>query len=507
MALYKEDDIALLRRNWESIMSEVEREKMLHIGPSIEEMKAVHDIVINFVREKGRIIYGGYALNLLVSAKDPKDAIYKDSNQVNDVDFYSPTPIEDLMELCNILHERGFRNIFGAEAQHTETYNVSVNFTVYCDISYVPRIIYGRMPTFTINGLRVIGPHFMAIDYLRMITDPLISYWRFDTDDMKALKRFHLLLKHYGLPQNNKTLIVDDLTPELREVSSTIYEFIENRQTVINIGFLAYNYFLYASGATQNYNSNYQYLPMRYFEMISTDYKHDCQTLKEMIENIPNIDKTKLSYSEFYPYFQFTGYSFHIYYDNNLVACVYDNNKKCLPYHSLKTITNFNNPRKVGTKVILGNFPLTLMYGLINIQRSRTVRDKESMDFYYTFVSHLVSIRDYFFRTYNKTILDDTIFKEFTAKCIGTTIHPKEEKHLLVQKRRKQKRAIVFRYNPEDELLEPSSNEKFLNSSGNEITNPKNLKILRSEEENEEENSNEDEDEINNIEETKESQA
>ncbi len=200
MSLYSENDVRLLSDNWERIMKEVEEQKYLMIEPSKEEMLNVHKIICDFVKENKRKIYGGFGLNLLIKEKNQNDVIYK-PDQISDIDFYSPNPIVDLMKLCNILHAGGFK--------HQETYNITVNYLTYCDISYVPKNIYNKMPFKEIEGYTVIHPHFMWIDYLRMFTDPLISYWRMN-DNLKSFKRFCLLQKYFKFPRNDLPIEIEE---------------------------------------------------------------------------------------------------------------------------------------------------------------------------------------------------------------------------------------------------------------------------------------------------------
>jgi len=182
-------DIDMLDQHIEDIMKSAKNKQSTLIEPYKDEIEKVTNLIIKYIKDKKRKIYGGYALNQLLIEKSPIDAIYAEDD-TPDIDFYSPEPLDDLAQLCDIIHKGGYKFVMGREALHKETYSIRVNNQLYCDITYVPKNIYHKMPYREINGFNVIGPDFMIIDYYRMLTD-LTSYWRLE----KAVKRFYLYLK------------------------------------------------------------------------------------------------------------------------------------------------------------------------------------------------------------------------------------------------------------------------------------------------------------------------
>lgn len=479
MALYKQGDIELLSENWSKIMENVEHERHALLEPTLTEMKEVHEIILEFVRNNKRKIYGGFALNLLVKDKNKKDAIYKD-NKVPDVDFYSPDPIGDLIKLCNILHEKGYKAVAGREAMHQETYSLSVNYMLYCDLSYVPRNIYNKMPFVEIDGLILIHPHFMFIDYLRMMTDPLISYWRFE-GDLKSYRRFFLLQKHYIFPKAKTEIKIKDISPTIQIALDMIFQFLINRDSVIITGLYAYNYYLYESKILDSENNNMSLIKVPYYEFISSDYRVDYFALLNHLKSNVIIPQDRLTSIEFYPFFQFTGHSVEMYIDSQLICRIYNNNKKCFPYLDLPAI-KFNISANSVEKhkkytVRMCTFPIALLYGLISIMRARTNDDINGKNLYYIFVGNLLVSRNFYFEKYNKNYLDDTPFREFVVKCIGETIQPDRQRRLLIESRKKKNKRYTFTYEPSDGIKEPGTHYEFANSSGNAINNPKNLRL------------------------------
>lgn len=480
MSLYNSTDLTLLIDNWRTIMNEVEKQRFKVLEPTADEMAEVHKIICDFIKSKKRKIYGGYALNLLVKSKNPSDAFYNNEKMPPpDIDFYSPRPILDLMELCNILHEKGYKYVAGREAMHQETYTITANYVPYCDISYVPKNIYDRMPYQTIDGFTVIHPHFMMIDYLRMMTDPLISYWRFE-NDLKAFKRFFLLQKYFQFPISNYPIDIKGSNPALELAVDIVYQYVIDKKSLLMIGFYAYNYFLAESGLPldNNKKNKFKLLNIPYFEMISTNYREDCLNLLETLKKKIIIKPESLSHAEHYPFFQFTDHSVEIFYDGDLIAKIYNNNHKCIPYQVLPAI-GFGGGKYQRSKGVirLAIFPTVLLYSIVSIMRARTMNNEDEKGLYYTVTSHLIEMRNHYFKANNKTMLDETIFREFIAECMGETIQPDRQRRLLIESRKKKNKRYTFTYEPADGIKEPESTYVFANTSGNIIVNPKNLRL------------------------------
>lgn len=472
MSLYKEIDINLLQNSWNKIIEEVEVQRYSIIEPTKEEIIAVHKIICDYVKEYKRKIYGGFALNLLLLDKSPSEKIYKDG-QIPDIDFYSPEPIIDLMRICNKLYKEGFKLISGKEAQHLNTYNINVNYLTYCDLTYVPRNVYRKMPFKEINGYTVIHPHFMWIDYLRMFSDPMTSYWRMG-NDLKSFKRFYLLQKHFKFPYSEHSIEIEGSDNMLDKALKEIYEFCLNKESLIMIGFYAYNYFLNES----ELNKKYKQVQIPYYEIISVNFRFDCLQLLDTLNQTKFIDISKLSNAEFYPFFQFTDNSLEIYYNENLIARIYNHNKKCIPYQDVTAI-NFNDNNKIEKNkfVRMATFPTVLMYSITSIIKARTQGNDNDKNLYYAITSHLIESRRLYFSKNKKNMLDESVFKEFVSKCIGKTLPADRERKLIIENRKKNGKRWTFFYEPTDGINEPENTYQFPNLSGNKIINSKHFKL------------------------------
>lgn len=467
MSLYTEYDVTLLKKHSDVIRGELEKIKNDRMEPSLEEQKKIQRLIKEYCIEKKRKLYGGYAWNLLIMNKNQADKIYTD-DKVADIDIYSPDPLGDWYAICNLLHKNGFQYVLGEEAQHQETYSVKVNRIVFCDISYVPKNIYKKMPYIEINGLQCIHPSFATIDYLRMSSDPLVSYWRFFEcgEDLKGFKRFYKLQKNYPLPYNDRSLDMPKQNNKIVNALDTIFKYLINKKSIIVTGFYAYNYFCQASG--------FDHVSIPFYEFISVNYREDALDLINLLKK----EHGNITYDEYNPFFQFTDYSVEIYLDNDIICKIYSNNKKCTPYQDL-SVLNFNNnkPLKMSGKIRMGTYPIILQYFLIDAIKQRVNGDKNMEKFYYHVVSHCIQTRNLYLKTTGKTFLDDGIFREFVITCLGDSITPEKERMLLIEKRKKNKEPLVYRYDPKDGEKEAPKFSGFKNTSGNKISNPKNLKL------------------------------
>lgn len=489
--LISQDDLDLMPNYINEINKEIKKRQLKLIEPYETEINAVNEIILSFIKENRRKVYGGYALNMLICEKNKSDAIYSPED-VPDIDFYSPEPLKDLIKICNLLHTKGFKRVSGREAQHKETYSIRVNNHLYCDISYMPRNIYSKMPFTDISGLYVTGPEFMFIDYLRITSDMIVSGWRLE----KAYKRFFLLQKYYPLPYITNSI---DFSPnpdkaigdKINSLLSCIFDFATAKpleeSSLILIGFYAYNQLLKSSqivGQQLPQAKKFKYLDVPYYEIISTQYRIDGLELIKLLKTKFAEIADDIHVIEHYPFFQFTGYFTEIFYSDTLICKLYDNNKKCIPYNPVSPDKYLSNRIFPGDKTkiaLIGSVATIMLYGLVSVIAHRVNGNQVGKNLYYTFLSHLIEFRDYFLGTQQKTIYDRTLFQEFIVECKGIPITPEQEKLAVIEKKKSQGKKPIFTYDPSDELKADEIQWFFANSSGNPIKNIKNLKLTEQE--------------------------
>lgn len=453
MALYSNSDIALLEKNIDKINDQVTLAQLSLFEPTISEREQVNAIILSYIKEQALKVYGGYALNKFILSKNPSDRIYPE-NTFPDIDIYSATPIEDLITICNLISAAGFKRIHGREGKHKDTYNIYVNFQLYCNLTYSPKNILNRIPTKVIDDVSYVQPFFMTIDYLRIITDPLTSYWRLE----KTFKRLVLMQKYYPLLKISKPIEEISIPDELTSVLNTVGKFLLRRKSCISVGFSASNYFLKSVPGTKP-------LQISYYEFISTSYKSDFDELfQKLCSEFPT---NKFTCKEYCPFFQFLGYSCKILLNDTVICHIYSNysnnsNSKAIPYQDILDMR-------------IGTFSLTLLYAQIMTFQYTVQNDKRLTLLYQILVSNLVDVKAKYLNFHKKNIFDQTLFKEFITECVGQTIQPEREMLLRYEEHREKKKRAYFQYDPSAKVMEPETTWLFGNYSGNLITNPKNM--------------------------------
>lgn len=476
---YTDEDYDEILSKLPEIIKEAAKKAGEVLEPTIEEKREVMEVIKDFIRQKGRKVYGGTAINETIKAINPADAIY-DQYKFSDIEFYSPTPVPDLVELCNILYEKKYKYVIGREAQHEETYSIFVNFQLYCDITYVPVRVYNGIKTIEIDGIHYVHPHFILIDQLRIMNQPLTAAeqrWE------KTFKRMYLLLKNYPLEYYDKPLKIpkpdNEISSYISKIKSDFMTISDVQEICLISGFEAYNFYIRhaqgdrtveqmartaATSHMENYLSN-----VPYFELVSVSYHETVEKLYNFLrENV--IDPKELSLEEYFPLFQFTGYSVFINYKGKPVARVVEANGFCVP--DVKTTRGY----------YYVSYQYLLMSMLINKFRAHLDKNREMYFNYGIAISNLVNARNIFLTKNNLGIINNTVFSEFRISCIGSTYSYMRESQLRGLERIKKGKS-KFSYNPEQFFSMSSESQAkfnpakhfFKNTSGNKILNPKNL--------------------------------
>ena len=466
MELYTSKDIDLFEKHIDNIKINIDTKIRSLFGPSIDEIKEIYDCIKNFIKKKQRKIYGGFALNLYILEKNPDDAIYSDTDYP-DIEFYSPEPKKDLIELCNLFYDQKYSDIIGFEAQHQDTFTISINFQKFCDITYVPRNIYNKMPFKMVDGFNLIHTNFMTVDYLRMLADPIGSYWRFD----KAIMRFILINKYFPLPHITHNIKVKK--NKYNNIIDKIIDCVKNKITCIIIGIAAFNFFIKESGINKKYITN---ISVPVCEIISTNFKNDCVDIINMLKDSDS--DSDVTVTEYYPFFQFIGHSARIYFKGVYVAKIIHYDRVCRPYQVIPYNIFTNDKSKNKNIIQIGTFTLTLLFSLMNVFQARAEDNKEESDLWYAICSQLIESRNYFFSKTKLTYFDESYFKDFTLNCTGYALTSERAKAALIKDRLKKRQKTRYDYRPNNEIILPDSvSNNFANTSGNEVVNKNNLKI------------------------------
>jgi hypothetical protein len=162
------------------------------------EARKIVDIMERFLRIKGRVVYGGAAINAHLS---PATKFYDPKLYLPDYDFMTPDPLQDCADLMSVFYNEGFREVEAKFGIHEGTYKIFVNFRAAADITYVPSEIYERV----IRDAREIdGIHYASVNFLRMnmyleLSRPagMVSRWE------KVYERLLLLNSEYPIRAGN----------------------------------------------------------------------------------------------------------------------------------------------------------------------------------------------------------------------------------------------------------------------------------------------------------------
>ena len=480
---YTNDDYDNVMEKLPEIMREAELKSANSLEPKLSEKREIMKFIRQFIREKGRKVYGGTAINDLIKAKNQDDGIY-DEDFFSDIEFYSPTPVVDLIELTNAIYKAGYKNPEGAEAQHEGTYKVFVNYAPeYCDITYVPAHIYYGIKTIVVDGINYVDPHFIWIDQLRIFNDPLTSsrLW------MKTFEREYKLLNYYPLEHYDKRINIPAVPKDIYDYQQLVKkEFLLSSKIVGNVihsGFEAYNFYIktaqsdpdvdkMARVADKNINFNALLANVPFIDIVATEYRDTVLKLYAFLkENVESPDA--LTTKEYFPLFQFRGYSIMFLYNDVPIIRVIDSNNMCIPNFYLKS----------GAKMC--TFQYILMSMLINKFKAHLDKDKEMYFNYAIAISNLIKVRNYYLNSKNLTVVDKSPFAQFKISCSGKSMSFERQARLRRQKRIDAGKMIVFRYKPEDFFKKSEAEQaafdptKFIfpNTSGNIIIKETNLRF------------------------------
>ena len=332
---------------------------------------------------------------------------------------------------------------------HAETYKIFTKGHNAIDLSYVPSNIYNNIPFIEKNNIRYTHPSFAMIDLLRMVTEPLFSSWRWG----KIVKRIHLLQKHYPFQKINSNPISKKHKKKVQPAFDIIEKFIKNNDDVYLFGDVAYNEFVKVAKM-----NDLQPVAINVYQIVSANYKIVAETLiKKLKESNLNI-----THAEYYPFWSFAGHNIEILLEGELIAKIYSNLKRCCP---TKIIQN---------GIQIGSFDYVLLMEIVVGFRDKVLNNKDGKIYHDTMISNLIKMRKFYFEKNKKNLLDNTLFQSFIPTCTGKAIDPIMDAKKLRKERKQKKGSAMFIYKPVREL---KHKWMFLNTSGNKINNPKNLKL------------------------------
>jgi hypothetical protein len=450
--MYRDEDIDKIRDNVGKIIDNSLDEYKKNYEPTRTEVTKVYNAIKAYIVRTRKIAYGGFAQNTLLMNKNKSESFYKiidgvfyNFPDVADIEFYSPNPIKDMVELLEELHSQGFKHIDGKNGAHDGTYKIFVNFINYCDIAYMPEYIYNNLPTITTdNNIRCTHPHFMLCDAYRIMTDPMTSYWRLE----KAINRFNRLINYYPITNEktaNKSL--DLIKPNIKMMRFIRKQIVHNSKLIV-VGYYAFDYYnnkIIKSDHDKEYP---------YYELITDTIIKDAEIIEKIL-------KTKygdtIKIKQFSPFLEFFDKRLEFYHDNKLILRLLGNNKRCVVYRYSKK-----------KKTYFGTYNLTYLYLLFDYHYNLINKNTTDIENYNILLSKMAIIRNNYLENHNITVIEPSPFQDFTLKCIGEPVD------VLRESRLQKNRSNKFNYKPSGKIINIPK-IVFDNISGNEILDIKKL--------------------------------
>mgnify|MGYP001178423353 FL=1 len=453
-SFYSQDEMNIVNENLSSI--QLNAEKIFndkYLEPNNEEYDMVRNIIKNFIKSKERLVYGGYAQNELIKKKTPTDDFYGETRA--DIEFYSPEPVKDLIEICDLINEKKIYNVKGDEGMHPETYKIYANLENYCDISYMDPNIYKNCPYIELDGLKMTHPHMMIVDGYRIYTDLLTSGWRLD----KAYFRSNLLEKNYPLPLTNEhESYKQHLNKEKhQEILRNVRKLVIMNSKFVVVGHYGVEYL-----TKKIDNKEIQVKEYPYYQLVTTNLKEDYLKVYNILKSIYG---KKISYKKYFKYFMFWDGRIEFYYENQVILKLYGNNERCIVYqYSDKKKTYF------------GTFQLLILYLLIDYNYAQVYNIKQEEKNYLVLLNKLFKAKDIYMEENKIDILKPSSYQHFTTKCFGNPVNPMRDAMIKRIDNVKKGKMFKFSYLPKDGKKGVVPKFRFNNSSGMLIDTTKKLK-------------------------------
>lgn len=353
-----------------------------------------YPIVKDFIRKKGLKVYGGVAINSYL----PKEAKFYNAYDIPDYDVYSPDPWNDAVELADIFHANGYKYSEAKAGIHKGTYKVFVNLWPVADISYMPPEEFDKIPTKTINGVKVISPFKILESMYKEFSEPYANPARWP----KVASREKLIQKWVN-PLNKKFRCSKDLfSGGEKQVNSTktvlleeSYRFIRDKDLIFT-GPIAYNTYIEVGGGSRRVLADY-------FRVLSEFAQDDVQELLTRLLRIyPHLEVT----TRYFPSRELNNTSYSIFAvieDKHELVTEIIHLTSCTPHHKVL------GRNVVGIDYLLYDLYDTTVFG----DTEKSVSDAKCK------LQYLTKIQNRYYAKKGILETDKSPFQRFMVKCRG----------------------------------------------------------------------------------------
>ena len=188
-----------------------------------EALKAL-SVIRSFIRRRGRVCYGGTAMNAILP---PEKRFYSEELDLPDYDFFTPNADADIEELVKDLTKAGFTEIYHKIGIHEGTKKVMVNFVPVADITILTPEIYNVFHKRAVvkDGVHYTDPDMLrAMMYLELSRPKgMVSRWE------KVFERLQLINDNFPVKRCKALKTI----PVAAETARAIYDFVIENQRIL----------------------------------------------------------------------------------------------------------------------------------------------------------------------------------------------------------------------------------------------------------------------------------
>jgi hypothetical protein len=265
---------------------DIEKTKQKYID-NIELFEEVKKFIIS----KKLILYGGYAINLLLR---DEDKFYEDYT-LNDYDCYSINAQKDAIELVKILTAKGYKYIALKTALHENTFKVYADFEQILDITQVDKAFFDNIykislkekrteiyKYFTEKKLNIAPVLLLKRNLYFELARPYASIHRW----VKLYPRLNLLNKTPMFRVKKQKYVLTTLPPKINAYCDILLKFIKTNNHIL-VGNFAYN--IHKNIDNKSYNNNIESC----ITILSSKYEKTANEIELLLDSI--IDKSLYS--------------------------------------------------------------------------------------------------------------------------------------------------------------------------------------------------------------------
>lgn len=443
--MFNSRDYECLQARVPYVQVEASKARLETIEPFPNERRSIRHLISEFIGRRKRLVYGGVALNEhLKMAQAPP--IYLEDEET-DIEFYSFQAMQDVVDLCDMLDSLGFKNVEAKLAVHDDTYTIVVNYQKYCDVTYMPRNIFSAIPYSEINGTRYVHPHFAALDYMRVVCDPLTSFFRLDKD----FPRLQLLCTHFPFPKPDDTW---PRSPDHSARHPKIIQFLcDHASDTAAVGQIAYEAFCAYTGRTPLTPPDSQHIaPIEFYSGAFRDH------VRTLIEDVLKDEAPE--YTEHHRFSDFWGHKGVIRIAGRIAAIVYDTGHRGLPCLGASEATQGIN---------ITCHAVTLCHSMISKTWHDTMCARTEAAYAGCVACDLIDLRN---NRPEPGLPLSGLLREFVMdQFVGRAMSPMHIKSQRIRARERRKRPVVLKYRPGQKNKDFIQNFSFDNTSGNPINN------------------------------------